>query len=58
MHLSIRVAIGWLRRFCPVHFVNLAKAASKRASKLAQVEVGLERMVFREALHCEWKVRS
>ena len=51
--MSIRVAIGWLRRSVPVHLVNLAKAASKRASKLVEVEVvsNIECMVFREALH-------
>ena len=38
LHLSMVAASGWLRRSCPVHLAYLAKAMSKRVSKLDSEE--------------------
>jgi hypothetical protein len=38
-HLSMAAARGWLRRSLPVLLVYMAKAASKRASKLDRVGI-------------------
>ena len=34
LHLSMAAASGWLRRSCPVRLAYLAKAISKRVSKV------------------------